>query len=227
MKIRETKYRSYVFGSLIPMDRSTLEHLIYIFENAPDEKPASLEGRAVPGFLSIPEAGPVVIKFYRRGGWLSRVNRDRYLRIGKSRCRREFESLLRAEKAGVSVPSPVAFVRKGALLYKAWLITAEITGHTVFMRLCREQQDKAVSLLPQISSNIRRLIENGIFHVDLHPGNIIVDKNGKSYILDFDKARDCFLTGTDLAEKYRRRWVRAVRKYRLPESLINLNLNVD
>jgi 3-deoxy-D-manno-octulosonic acid kinase len=224
LKIREEKHRSYGFGSLHPLSTGTLDTLIDIFQEESKEKPDFLEGRVAPRFASIPEAGPVVIKFYKRGGWMARVNKELYLRISKIRSRKEFEFLVRAGKAGVSVPTPVAFVSRGGLFYRAWLITKEIADPVSFAQLCLDERKNVLDLIPEISRNIRLLIENGIHHVDLHPGNILIDKKRKIYIIDFDRARCCSAAGSDLAEKYQRRWARAIRKYSLPDVYSDLRL---
>jgi 3-deoxy-D-manno-octulosonic acid kinase len=166
----------------------------------------------------------VVVKSFKRCGWLSRFNRERYLRTFKTRSRKEFEFLFLAAEAGVPVPAPVAFASRGSLVYRAWLITGAIKEAVPFVRLCQDEKDKALALMPEISRHIRLLIQQGIFHVDLHPGNIIVGKDDKPYIIDFDKACQCSFTGSELAAKYQRRWIRAVRKYRLPDVYGNLSL---
>ena len=224
LKIRRFEYRSYTFGSRFPLGDDTLAALVSIIEQPPDRQPDCLEGRAGPRFISVPEAGPVAIKFYRRGGWLSRFNRERYLRLFKTRSEKEFEFLLRAGRAGVSVPEPVAFVSRGLPLYRAWLVTKAVTAPVSFMRRCLNEKDDGLALMPVISRHIRLLIENGIHHVDLHPGNILIGASGMPYIIDFDKARYCPSSRSGLAGKYQRRWAKAVQKYRLPAVFRDLNL---
>lgn len=225
IKTRRVKYRSYTIGSSLSLCRDTLDALIGIFEQPPDTKPACLEGRAGPRFISIPEAGAVVVKFYKRGGWLARVNRERYLNIFKPRSEKEFEFLLLAARAGAVVPEPVAFVSRGMPFYKAWLVTKAVTAPVSFMRLCLDKRDEALALMPAISHQISLLIEKGIHHVDLHPGNILIGGNDTPYIIDFDKARFCVSSRAGLARKYQRRWTKAVDKYRLPSVYRDLNLS--
>jgi 3-deoxy-D-manno-octulosonic acid kinase len=224
LKIRRVKYRSYTIGSTFSLGSDTLDALISVLEQPPDRKPECLEGRSVPGFISIPEAGPVVVKFYKRGGWLANFNRERYLKIFKTRSEKEFEFLFLAGRAGVSVPVPVAFISRGGPFYRAWLVTKAVPNPVSFMRLCRDEKEKALALLPAISCQIGLLIEKGIHHVDLHPGNILVGGNGTPYFIDFDKTRYCASSRTGLARKYQHRWAKAVRKYSLPAIYGDLNL---
>lgn len=217
-------HRSYSFGSAHDLSTASLDMLIDIFQSPPNHETEILEGRVPPRFAVIPEAGPVVIKAYKRGGLISRINNDRYLKIGRIRSRREFEFMLAAEQAGARVPAPVAYVSTGFPFYRTWLITKEIKGHRSFVKLCLEDKKKALALIPEISRNINSLIRNKIHHVDLHPGNILIDGNNKIYIIDFDKARLYSKTKARLAITYQQRWSRAVHKYKLPEAIAALAL---
>jgi predicted unusual protein kinase regulating ubiquinone biosynthesis (AarF/ABC1/UbiB family) len=60
------------------------------------------------------------------------------------------------------------------------------------------------------------LAENRILHVDLHPGNILVDTRPQVYIIDFDKAVTTAYHSSKLRQRYIRRWRRAVIKHELP-----------
>ncbi|MEW6076575.1 MAG: lipopolysaccharide kinase InaA family protein [Thermodesulfobacteriota bacterium] len=222
--IRKTTHGLYSFGFYEPLSAATLGAFVEIFQKGSYKASERLEGRAAPQFASSPETGPVVIKFYKRGGWMSRLNRDIYLRTLRVRSRREFECLAWAKKAGVSVPVPVAYASHGLLWYRAWLITREIPGHIPFVRFCVTQQEQSLRLIPEIARHIRLLINAGIHHVDLHPGNVLVDQDRRIYLIDFDKARIRSSAGQALARKYQRRWARAVRKYRLPDIFADLGL---
>lgn len=133
---------------------------------------------------------------------------------------------MHAKKAGVRVPTPLAYATQGRLFYKTWLITREVENHNSFIDLCRNDKKKAAALLPEISRSIKRLIKNRIHHVDLHPGNILIDKNNKNYIIDFDKAYFHGKNGKILAGKYQKRWAKAIKKYNLPEEFSTLDLSL-
>ncbi|MCK5312865.1 MAG: hypothetical protein KAJ62_12185, partial [Desulfobacteraceae bacterium] len=79
-------------------------------------------------------------------------------------------------------------------------------------------------LLPLISDNIIKLIKSSIHHKDLHPGNIIIDKSEKPFVLDFDKAYNFRGSKEELADRYIQRWQRAIKKYNLPEELLEIHL---
>lgn len=178
-----------------------------------------LEGRAAVRFTALPETGPVVIKSYKRGGLISRINQDRYLNLGSIRSHREFDFLIVAQNAGVRVPVPVAYAATRSWLYKTWLVTKKIEGYRSFAALCRENPKQALTFIPEISRNIVRLIQHRIHHVDLHPGNIILDNTDTVFIIDFDKARRYANHTPRLAAAYQDRWARAIHKYNLPRPL--------
>lgn len=217
-------HRTYSFGLDRCFSTASLDMLIDIFKSPSTHGTNMLEGRTPPGFALLPEAGPVVIKAYQRGGLISRINNDRYLKMGQIRSRREFGFLIASKKAGISVPSPVAYASTGFPFYKTWLITKEIKEHQSFVRICLEERKKALDLIPEISSAINRLIKHNIHHVDLHPGNILLDGNNEIYIIDFDKACYWSKDRARLKRSYKQRWVRAVHKYKLPEAISDLEL---
>ena len=41
--------------------------------------------------------------------------------------------------------------------------------------------------MASVIDQISRLIDHGIWHVDLHPGNVVIDQNDRVFLLDFDK----------------------------------------
>lgn len=193
-------------------------------QNEAAKKPGILEGRKVPGLVYTHNGSALVIKRYFRGGVIRRFIKNRYIHVGTLRPKNEFEFMRLAGKAGASVPEPMGYAVMGKFFYMAWLIIEEIPDHKNFARLCFSKESKAMELMPLICNNIECLVKNRIFHVDLHPGNILVDGNEQPYIIDFDKARIFRGSGKRLAEKYRKRWQRAVRKHGLPDSLSRLGI---
>jgi len=217
-------HRGFSIGSTVALGTATLNLLADLLETKPEKQTRLLEGRATVRIITLGETGPVAVKTCLRGGWISRFNPHYYVRWGKTRCQRELEFLFHARTAGVQSPVPMAYITRGNALYQAWLITQAITPHTTFAALSLSHPEKALDLLPEISRNITLLVEAGIFHVDLHPGNILVTPGDGIYIIDFDKA--LFFNGPrkKLIQKYKDRWSRAVFKYRLSASLSELPL---
>ncbi len=212
-------------GSAVPLGDRTLSRLAHTFSSWNESAPNPLDGRVAVKIMALPETGPVVIKSYRRGGMMTLLARERYLRTGQTRSQREFYFLNHAAQAGVSVPRPLIYIAQGVLFYRAWLVTQEIKGHQSFATLASEDPARAVQLMPSISKNIQLLIKNNILHVDLHPGNVLIDEKGQSYIIDFDKARMTRYSTSRVMQLIQTRWKKAVSKYHLPPIISNLELD--
>lgn len=178
---------------------------------------AVLSGRGAVVRGDLPAIGPVVVKQYLRGGLLSNLG-SWHLRVGETRPSHEMRALQKVRLAGVHAPEPIAWVTKGHLLYRGWLVLREIAGDNL-AELSMRDEEAAIAAIPSVVNEVRMLVEEGVFHIDLHPGNVIVAENGSASIIDFDRAFfPCRYR--DLAERYLRRWRRAVIKHGLPESLM-------
>lgn len=181
-----------------------------------------LGGRARVAVGEVQGIGQVVVKHYMRGGLLGKFVGRRYLRNGMTRCEGEFNLLQVARSAGISVPEPVAFISQGALWYRAWLVTKEIKDEQSLAELSLSDEEHARDFMEEVVKQVTLLIERGIWHVDLHPGNILIDSSSKVYLLDFDKARCVSQDRNELRDRYICRWRRAVIKHKLPEILSEL-----
>jgi len=177
-----------------------------------------LSGRTATWRHEIPSIGPVVIKEYRRGGMLRHFRRRHYLRVGTTRPERELAILKLARDAGVNVPEPIACFSRGWLFYRGWLVTRCIQGESL-AHLGSTDRGMFPLVMDEMTRQVRLLIRHRIAHVDLHPGNVIVDTNGRLYLLDFDKAVLFDGTLEELRDHYHARWTRAVDKHGLPALL--------
>ncbi|MCP4672785.1 MAG: hypothetical protein GY857_15930, partial [Desulfobacula sp.] len=165
------KYRSYEFVSQSELTAACLDNLILLFNSKENKKPGViLGGRNSALNTTIEDVGPVIVKQYTRGGFISHFIKQRYFFEKKKRGNIEFEFLVNAEKAGVSVPKPFAHASLGSWVYKAWLITRKIENAQNFIEICLNDLKKATGFLPEISENINKLITASIHHIDLHPG---------------------------------------------------------
>ena len=95
----------------------------------------------------------------------------------------------------------------------------ELCGTRSLVEIGEQEGYALPRALDGLSEQIRTLIKNRIFHVDLHPGNVLVREDNRVYVVDFDKA--CHFNGSyqALRELYLRRWRRAVIKHKLPPLL--------
>jgi len=215
-------YGSYVFGTSWDLSDQDLDQLIRIFNMPTDSVSSVLGGRSSVANAKLKRIGPVVIKYYTRGGFIRHIVKRKYMKWGKTRCQIEYEALQRVRRLGISAPEPIVFAYKGALFYKAWLVTREIKHKKTLAELSRADVWRARSAMKEVVVQVATLIKHNIFHPDLHPGNILVDSADCVFFLDFDKTRLSRWKRHKLRDKYVMRWQRAVTKHQLPEMLCEI-----
>lgn len=211
------KHRTYRFGSAEGLTEAQMDTLIRYFNVADQPVEGVLNGRTRIITKELPPYGRVVLKSYYRGGILRHFNRRAYINIGIPRSQAEFMRLQYVRQIGVNAPEPVAFATKGRLFYHAWLVTKELPGARSLASVATETSKLPGDAITRTAAQINRLIHYGILHVDLHPGNVLLDAENRVYIIDFDKARITSAPAERLARRYCRRWHKAVVKYGLPE----------
>ena len=216
---------SYHFGFLMNLTDSQLGTLTGLF-HPPDPIGVSvLGGRTSATPTQLDGIGSVVIKHYRRGGLMRYFIKHRYLKFGKTRAQREFELLNMVGSFGIKVPQPIAYAYRGRLFYRAWLATREIHQPLSLARLSLQDEKKTKTAMAFVIEQVVSLIQNDILHVDLHPGNVVVDAAGKVYLLDFDKGTVYYGSRQKLIKRYLSRWQRAVNKHGLPKMLTEMMQN--
>ena len=132
-----------------------------------------------------------VLRHYRRGGFIARWSRDRYLWLGEARTRSFAEWRLLAElrRRGLPVPAPVAarYVR-GALTYRADLITEHLSNTRTLADAITGAELRRASW-EAVGRTIARFHREGVHHADLNAHNILLGSNSEVYVLDFDRGR--------------------------------------
>ncbi len=194
-----------------------INQLVELIETPSNYAASSLGGRSLVTVGDLTGVGPVVVKRYTRGGVFRNLVKHRYLRWGRMRADLEFDLLDHARSVGINAPEPVAAVSRGSMLYRAWLVTRQIPGNRNLVDVDLVNDPQASIIMEELGKQVSMLISNNIFHVDLHPGNVVLDNEQKLFILDFDKA--CIFKGSriELRDRYLHRWRRAVIKHQLPQ----------
>jgi 3-deoxy-D-manno-octulosonic acid kinase len=216
---------SYHFGFSLNLTESQLRTLTDFFQEPAPVGNSGLDGRNATSPVQLDEIGSVVIKHYRRGGLMRYFIKHRYLMFGKTRAQREFELLGLVETLGINVPQPIVYAHRGRLFYRTWLVTRQIHQSMSLARLSLQDQKKAGLAMQSVIEQISSLVQNHILHVDLHPGNVVVDRAGKVYLLDFDRGRVYYGNRQKLRNRYVARWQRAVAKHGLPKILTEMMQN--
>jgi 3-deoxy-D-manno-octulosonic acid kinase len=210
---------SYWIGSDIHLSGGQLWDLIGQFGRPAESESKALSGRCSVACMQIKGIGTAAIKSYRRGGLLQYINKRHYLKVGQTRGQREYGWLQAVRGLGINAPEPVAYAYRGRLIYSAWLVTREIP-RALSLAQCSLAADRPLNrALKSTANQLALLIQHGIHHVDLHPGNVLLDENDNAFLLDFDGCRMFAGNPKILRRKYRTRWNRAVRKHRLPSIL--------
>jgi 3-deoxy-D-manno-octulosonic acid kinase len=151
----------------------------------------SAHGRGTAWFVSAPNQASEtwVLRHYRRGGWAA-IAGDWYAWTGEPRSRafRELSLLARLHELGLPVPRPVAArVRRWGPAYRADLLTVAVPGATsLAARAAESMPDK---LMSAVGACIRRFHDAGVWHADLNAHNVLIDRAGAIYLIDFDRAR--------------------------------------
>lgn len=131
-----------------------------------------------------------VLRHYRRGGLMGRVNADRYLWLGRDRTRafREWRLLAELKARGLPVPRPAAArYRRCGPWYTADLLTVREPG-------IRPLSERLLTCTNRgfwtgIGRGIRRFHDAGAWHADLNAYNLQVDAADEVFLLDFDRGR--------------------------------------
>lgn len=196
------------------------EHVFSLFSGGGEAKRSGVVGPQGVVRHTIPGFGKVVVKHYLRGGALGHLIRRWHLWLGRYRAEEEFRILEHVRGIGVCAPRPLGYGVHGRWWYSAWLLMQEIEGVESLAELSKHDEQRALVVVSKLADQIGLLIEHDIFHVDLHPGNVLVSSADDVFVLDFDKALRFRQRANQLRDKYIRRWRRAVLKHDLPESLI-------
>lgn len=157
--------------------------------------------------------GDGVLRHYRRGGLVGRVNRDRYLWQGEDATRsfREFRLLAELRDRGLPVPTPLmAGYSRYGVFYRADLLTALIpAAQTLAQRL--HADFPAAAIWHRVGETLARFHAQGAYHADLNAHNVMLDANAQVWLIDFDRG-ELRATAQDWQRDNLQRLLRSLRK---------------
>jgi 3-deoxy-D-manno-octulosonic acid kinase len=144
-------------------------------------------GRGAAWFVD-GEFGAGVLRHYRRGGWAARASRDGYLWQGEARVRSfaEFRLLRRLQAFGLPVPAPIAafYLRRG-WRYRAAILVERIPG----ARSMASAVTAGAAPWGAIGAAIAACHRHGAHHADLNANNILLDREDRPWLIDWDRGR--------------------------------------
>jgi 3-deoxy-D-manno-octulosonic acid kinase len=147
-------------------------------------------GRGITWFFKI-NNDEFVLRHYHRGGLIGKLIKDSYCYTGleNTRAYQEFMVTQQLVEKGLPAPRPIAGqVIKYGLFYRADLITQKIAGANDLVAVLK---DRALNQADyqQIGEMIRRFHDVNLWHADLNTHNIILDGDGKWWLIDFDRCK--------------------------------------
>ena len=82
----------------------------------------------------------------------------------------------------------------------AYYVMDYVDGESLAERLKRTgkafSEDEVRAILPQVLEALQEVHSNEIWHLDLKPGNIMIDKKGKVYLIDFGASKQIRANGS-------------------------------
>ena len=148
----------------------------------------SAQGRGTTWFVQL-DTLQAALRHYRRGGFFGKIVSDHYLFNGwqKTRSIQEFHLLDKLIQSGVNVPKPIAAqVKKEVFSYQADLLSEKIPDAKDLVDIL-QQRALSTQEYQTIGEQIKKMHNAQVNHTDLNIHNILLDKQGKVWLIDFDK----------------------------------------
>jgi len=179
--------------SIILCDESLLAHVSAVwFEESywrnADGVIGTARGRGAALFVRHGEE-VWVLRHYHRGGLMTNLTDDLYIWTGLERTRAflEWHLLLELRARGLPVPQPIAArIQRRGVGYRADIITDYIED-TQSLATRVTQGSLSADEWNSIGRMLQRFHQYGVYHSDLTAHNILIDTDGRVFLLDFDK----------------------------------------
>ena len=207
-------------GSLTLRDGSAARVRDALFDAMPDVVAGAplTGGRGSVWAVSLSDHGRGVLRWYRRGGALRHLIRDRYFGW-TPRPIRELAVTEEAQRRGVPVAEVLA-ARVDRLpwgWYRGAIVTREVTSAVTFADALRRHPDgtERTAVLTAVGRAVRDLHDRGVYHRDLNASNILVNRAGGApqvCFIDFDRAVVRPAVGRPTRERELRRLERSLAK---------------
>ena len=154
-----------------------------------------------------------LLRHYYRGGLMAKISRDRFLTqpIERTRAIREYRLLAQLRARGLSVPRACAArVSRYGLWYRADILLERIPDATDVAELLHTHRCLTLAEWQALGRAVRQLHDHQVCHADLNCHNLMLDIEGRAWIVDFDKCE--FREGEAWKQKNLDRLLRSLRK---------------
>lgn len=131
----------------------------------------------------------LVLRHYRRGGLMAKISHDLFGRtpVHQSRAMREFELLRLMRSWQLPVPLAVAARHHGRGLFYQADILIGLIPETRNLAQWLVQRPVQPAEWQALGRAIRRMHDHQVFHSDLNIHNLLLDAQGRAWIVDFDR----------------------------------------
>lgn len=133
---------------------------------------------------------PLCLRFYLRGGFIGKFIKCRFLRYGSfaPRARLEFDLTAKLFEQGLPVPRPL-MAREiiGALTMENAIVCEQIPNSRNLAEILASGCAFNLEQLKTIGITLTQFFAAHVVHTDLNLRNILLDNNGKCFLVDFDK----------------------------------------
>jgi 3-deoxy-D-manno-octulosonic acid kinase len=148
------------------------------------------KGRGVTYFVG--NKRKYVLRHYLRGGFIANFSKDSFFYQGKKSARslQEFLVLELLRSRGMNVPVPVAARthRSGIWWAKYDILVSYIENSSNLVNILK-QRTLSSNEIAEIAKSVIQLAANGVYHSDLNIHNLLIDDQGRIWIIDFDKSK--------------------------------------
>ncbi|NVJ61297.1 MAG: 3-deoxy-D-manno-octulosonic acid kinase [Gammaproteobacteria bacterium] len=134
----------------------------------------------------------LVLRHYFRGGLVGKINNDAYhfSSIESTRPYRELSILESIQNKQLPGPKPIGgYVIKHRGFYRADILIEKIPDAKDAYQILIEQEVSESTWI-KMGQCIRNFHDAGIFHADLNIHNIMLNEDGDTWLIDFDKGEE-------------------------------------
>ncbi len=159
------------------------------------------------------ERANYLLRHYYRGGLMARLSRDLFLaqRLVDTRAMAEFTLLRRLHARGLPVPQAAAArCRRHGPFYRADILVRWIPDARDVAQLLHQHRALSAQEWQSLGRAVRQLHDEQVLHCDLNCHNLMLDAQGKAWIVDFDKCG--FRAGESWKTNNLTRLLRSLRK---------------
>lgn len=154
-----------------------------------DKSDEGVSTKSVQTYKGLPSY-PLCLRVYLRGGLIGKFIKRSFLRWGNfaQRARLEFELTAKLYEDGLPVPRPLlAREVEGTFTFENAIVCEQIPNSKNLAEVLASGRPLSPDELHTIGQTLAHFFVSHVVHTDLNLRNILLDAQGKCYVVDFDK----------------------------------------